>query len=645
LFNIPEELSEQIVAPQPFASSAKVIQGARHLLEFQGHILPSELNLRLLPIQFGGAVFSKMEQRFRSSTFRERTAIMRATYQFRCYLQRPTIVCGDNINLTKTWNDIDELVISTGQLSEFQYFTSQVDAIHHVSRDDPMVDLVDDLARRIYASTEPGNAENFKAVRPTTQVNEEEAPIPRRNPLRHVRDRRIQKMPPAFYHRRIRRHVGDDNSPRAASDLTSPRANRSVSNDREDSSEVDAPSSTPDLSDATSLQAERLPLRFTFFPRLPISYTDLNYEEAIYSQKAQDGIYIRGIETLSGINFVVYRTTEKLPNVPVGSLVISDNIADLLYSNIHRLGHPQREGILRYLRSARLYMPSFNRIANEFSCDQCILVKQGYTPPRTQQIHATYAFQTLTVDFMAIPVSYRSRKYAAILVCRDRYSGFVDLFPTSDISSRSACAALMAFGQKYQFPARILCDNGPAFASSFFLQWTAAHAIDVLYTPIYSPQSNGSCERTVRTLHESISCQLLATPVPPLSLMLGRAAWTINFCFAAVNDSSITPAQVVYRYSAHTPFIHFVTGVLQHQPASNGDLDVGDLVLLRLPNPPKWGSRYYDKHFRISARPGNHLYRLETLAGTPLRYTYRRAVLAPIPSDKTRPIAREAGGN
>jgi hypothetical protein len=60
------------------------------------------------------------------------------------------------------------------------------------------------------------------------------------------------------------------------------------------------------------------------------------------------------------------------------------------------------------------------------------------------------------------------------------------------------------------------------------------------------------------------------------------------------------------------------------------DLEIGQPVLVKIPDAPKLSSQFENKIYTIHKIAGNHIYAIADSDGRPLKYLYRRDRLKPV---------------
>ncbi|GBM63979.1 Transposon Tf2-8 polyprotein [Araneus ventricosus] len=137
----------------------------------------------------------------------------------------------------------------------------------------------------------------------------------------------------------------------------------------------------------------------------------------------------------------------------------------------------------------------------------------------------------------------------------DHYSRFLEAIPQPNITSSTIIKALNQYFARFGIPKIILRDNGTNLRSneidSFFFELQIEHR----KTSIYFPQSNGTCERSHRSLKESIAA--LSEQVYEWSDCLLYFKLHYNNSIHSVTQFS--PAQLFFGRDLATPIHSYET--------------------------------------------------------------------------------------
>jgi hypothetical protein len=102
----------------------------------------------------------------------------------------------------------------------------------------------------------------------------------------------------------------------------------------------------------------------------------------------------------------------------------------------------------------------------------------------------------------------------------------------------------------YGLPEEFVIDNGPPFASEQLAKFFKQNAVVHTFTPTYHPQSNGSVQRTVRSVKEGLLQQLLDSRFCKRSLQHKIDAWIFDYRNTHHTTTGVSPAE---RFLARRP--------------------------------------------------------------------------------------------
>ena len=141
--------------------------------------------------------------------------------------------------------------------------------------------------------------------------------------------------------------------------------------------------------------------------------------------------------------------------------------------------------------------------------DHCITCKTRNMKPNATPIQMTgtppFPMATVAIDLSG---PYRrtlsNNEYICTFICT--LTGFVEAWAIPDKSTQSVVELLLEeFIPKYGCCLSCVTDNGKEFTSQMFTDTLKSLNITHIKTSFYSPQSNGVCERSHRSLHDLIS--------------------------------------------------------------------------------------------------------------------------------------------
>lgn len=157
----------------------------------------------------------------------------------------------------------------------------------------------------------------------------------------------------------------------------------------------------------------------------------------------------------------------------------------------------------------RYYWPKMRSDVENFvkRCKVCTAHKPSQQQRSDKMVShpkANTPWEMITTDLIG-PLPKSKRGNAFILVVSDYLSKFTLLFPLRKSSTETIIRHLendvfMLFGT----PRILLCDNGPQFRSSKFIQFTQSHGTKIKFTPNYHPRANPT-ERINRVIKTMLS--------------------------------------------------------------------------------------------------------------------------------------------
>jgi hypothetical protein len=215
----------------------------------------------------------------------------------------------------------------------------------------------------------------------------------------------------------------------------------------------------------------------------------------------------------------------------------------------------------------------------------------------------------------------------AFLVFRDRFSGYTEGRAIEKMDQLEVKQLLIEWIARFGPPSIFKTDNAEAFSSSTMRDLYSKYHIRHVTSPGYEPKSNGAVERAIKSVEEGLRVELMAgsPPQEAIHVVSGR----LNRTTTVPSDSnSISPREVIFKFDEESPFFHsFPVGDYKH------DLNIGQKVLVKLPNAPKLSPQFGENIFTISEIVGNHIYKLTDDNGIPVKVSVRRERLKPVNSD------------
>lgn len=179
-----------------------------------------------------------------------------------------------------------------------------------------------------------------------------------------------------------------------------------------------------------------------------------------------------------------------------------------------------------------------------YSCQVCQLNQNSSEKylvswPKTENV-----FQRIHIDFF-----YRNG--IAYLLIVDSKSKWIDIHCMSKgLNVTQTIEKLKITFSVMGLPDVIVSDNGPPFNSSGFIKFCHIHRINVLKSPPYHPQSNGTAERHVQIVKTALDKFLLQKSTLTVEQQI------VNFLFSYRNtpcaNSGLSPNEVIFKIKPKT---------------------------------------------------------------------------------------------
>ena len=467
-------------------------------------------NYSFLPLRFDAGKFTSRERTQRSSTYRERVAILRALELSDAFLKSPVIVVTDNENVTKTWRDVEQ-TLTASDFSNFERFQERVTKIIHLKRLHPAVSIVDSIARN-FAKISIASDFDLDPIRPSDPTFEQ--PPSKISKI----EKQSESLNPTLKFINFHNFVYDS------------------------SDSIDSPE---------------------FFE--------------------QDGLYF-------------HKSTN--------SLLVPVSFQFPLLKLLHDLSHQGKNALISLCKHYNLLIPHLDQISSKIvsECDACNRGKSSYGgPPYGHLPKPSVPFTIVAMDFLTI-------NDLKLLVMVDLTSSFIDVNPVDDMSGPNTLSAIKSLFYRWGFPSALLTDNGKSFIFDPLQQWLKSVGITSLLTPLYSPQSNGKCERAVRSVLDSIRITFLNKRLSsiPIFDILPEILYGLNS--VPKSNDTLSPRDYIFCYRERCPFIQTMAPANQN---FKGNFKIGEKVLLKstTPNLSKLEPRFDDLG-TISEHIANYVYKI-----------------------------------
>jgi hypothetical protein len=277
------------------------------------------------------------------------------------------------------------------------------------------------------------------------------------------------------------------------------------------------------------------------------------------------------------------------------------------------------------------YVPNLKELSSKVTteCEACIRGKSSYGgPPRGNLPKPSIPFTIMALDFLTINDSLK------LLVMVDLTSGFIDSIPVSDMSGYTTLSAIKSLFYRWGFPSAILTDNGKSFMYDKLQSWLRSSGVKSLLTPLYSPQSNGACERAVRSVMESIRITFLSKRLSsiPIIDILPEILYGLNSI--PKNKDSLAPRDYIFCFRERCPFVDN-SNFPPSSKTFKGRFKTGDHILIKSTstNLTKLEPRFDDEGV-ISSHIGNYIYQILLPNGKTVKFREDKLRLHPTSNEK-----------
>ena len=142
------------------------------------------------------------------------------------------------------------------------------------------------------------------------------------------------------------------------------------------------------------------------------------------------------------------------------------------------------------------------------ACPICQKIKQHqllkYTPHFTTSTYGI--FDNISIDTVYMPESARGNKYLIVVI--DSFSRYLDVYPISELSAKTAMTCLIQFMSNFGIPSHLCCDNGSQF-QGLFQELIDLLTINGYKTHPYSHQENSIVERANKEILTTLRALVL----------------------------------------------------------------------------------------------------------------------------------------
>lgn len=128
------------------------------------------------------------------------------------------------------------------------------------------------------------------------------------------------------------------------------------------------------------------------------------------------------------------------------------------------------------------------------NCVRCIQMRPA---PARAQIEVwkwpNTVFERIHLDYLG---PFQGKMFLVVVDARSKWLECVEV---ANLSTQNLITKLQKIFSQFGLPNTIVSDNAKSFTSSEFTKFCADNGINQLYSPVYSPQSNGLAENAVKT--------------------------------------------------------------------------------------------------------------------------------------------------
>ena len=272
-------------------------------------------------------------------------------------------------------------------------------------------------------------------------------------------------------------------------------------------------------------------------------------------------------------------------------------IPKFLQASLLKELHSGHTGATRMKQLARSYFwwPKLDEQIEHMvnSCDHCL---SNRTNPAKSVLHP---WEWAEKPWFRIHVDYAGPfRGLYFLVVVDSHSKWVEIFPTSTITSTATIKLLRSCFARFGFPAVLVSDNGPSFVSKKFSDFLKSISVRHVTSSIYKPSTNGLAERMVASFKRGVSHS-----IGEEDLRNNLDDFLLTYRVTPHATTGVSPAQLMFGRSLRNSFdlLHPLSAVqkrvqvkqeLQKSSTLNNrklNIDKGDPVMIRMfSGPNKW---------------------------------------------------------
>lgn len=245
-------------------------------------------------------------------------------------------------------------------------------------------------------------------------------------------------------------------------------------------------------------------------------------------------------------------------------LVIPRNMVPKILELLHEC----HVGIVRVKSVSRSYVwwPGIDRNIEDFvnSCVPCQALQNGPKAIFTKWRETTYPFERIHVDFCKIGS-------ITILVL---FSKWIDCKIMKKTDAKTVCEELRQIFVIFGLPTTLVSDNGPPFSSDFLIKFS--NGIEVLKSPPYHPQSNGSAERAVQTVKVTLKKLMIDNRTKDMTWDLKLNNFLLKYRNTPSTVTNMSPLKMLFTYKLRT-----LLDLLTHTEKVEGEREENKIMQCR----------------------------------------------------------------
>ena len=251
-----------------------------------------------------------------------------------------------------------------------------------------------------------------------------------------------------------------------------------------------------------------------------------HYHLAIQEMQQAAGIYEQNVWIQRGCqkdDLGIFRTTT------TGKPALSTKTLLVMIKSHHSIGHRGPRATIEAI-SPDWFHPEMEAIVRQHihDCQTCQAhnPRKSQKPPRGHFPVPPLPFQELCIDYTDMGKDNRVGGYRYLLVIVDRFSRWVEAFPTKHEDAQTVVKHLLNdIIPRWGYPKTVASDNGSHFANKLLEELEHALGLNHRFGSAYHPQSQGIVERANRSIKGAIAKVIDAGQLPEaifLSVEIGK---------------------------------------------------------------------------------------------------------------------------